>query len=187
MAGMPPIACARPCQQSQERRESIRQTWMRLTLQQHANVDVRFVLGQPDGVGGAGLGTGGLRGETAFTQAHSLLLVRSMTPDAMHILAKVCFDDNSDPSTIAACRQADEHLCKLRLASAKPFAEQGASRGVTPATTHGLKPCVPAQPEARQHSDLVIVRGRDAYRNLPNKTLRALLWGMVAPQQYTHM
>ena len=44
-----------------------------------------------------------------------------------------------------------------------------------------------AQPEARRHNDLVIVRGRDAYRNLPNKTLRALLWGMVAPQQYTHM
>ena len=44
-----------------------------------------------------------------------------------------------------------------------------------------------AQPEARRHSDLVVVRGRDAYHNLPNKTLRALLWGMVAPQQYTHM
>ena len=46
---------------------------------------------------------------------------------------------------------------------------------------------LPAQPEARRHRDLVIVRGRDAYRNLPNKTLRALLWGMVAPQHYTHM
>ena len=60
--------------------ESIRQTWMRLTLQRHADVDVRFVLGQPDVVGGAGLGTGGLLGETAhlsqqLTEAHALLLV----------------------------------------------------------------------------------------------------------------
>ncbi len=59
---------------------------------------------------------------------------------------------------------------------------------MTPAAMRAVMPLVlPAQFEARRHSDLVIVRGRDAYRNLPNKTLRALLWGMVAPQQYTHM
>jgi len=78
-----------PRHQSQERRESIRQTWMRLTLQQHANVDVRFVLGQPDIVDGAGLGTGGLLGETAFSQAHSLLLVRPVVLNVRCMPAEV--------------------------------------------------------------------------------------------------
>ena len=78
--------------QSQERRESIRQTWMRLTLQRHPNVDVRFVLGQPDVADGAGLGTGGLLGETALKQAHSLLLVcRGPCVARACLLAAVCY------------------------------------------------------------------------------------------------
>jgi hypothetical protein len=48
---------------------------MRLTLQRHANVDVHFVLGQPDIVDGAETRTGA--DHPAVAQAYSLLLVRT--------------------------------------------------------------------------------------------------------------
>ena len=73
-------------------------------MQQHASVDVRFVLGQPDIVDGAGLGTGGLLGQTAFSQAHSLLLVRPMTPHCHeHTLPRSVWMMPSTPSSVLAC------------------------------------------------------------------------------------
>ena len=42
------------------------------------------------------------------------------------------------------------------------------------------------QDEVREHNDIIMVRGRDSYHNLPNKTLRALLWAMAAAPSYSH-
>lgn len=46
------------------------------------------------------------------------------------------------------------------------------------------------QDEVRENSDMVMVRGRDSYHNLPNKTLRAFLYAMAASQAggaYSHV
>jgi hypothetical protein len=46
------------------------------------------------------------------------------------------------------------------------------------------------QDEVRESSDMVMVRGRDSYHNLPNKTLRAFLYAMAASQRggaYSHV
>lgn len=42
----------------------------------------------------------------------------------------------------------------------------------------------------REYGDIVMVRGRDSYHNLPNKTLRAFLYAMAARQAggvYSHI
>lgn len=41
-------------------------------------------------------------------------------------------------------------------------------------------PCAP-QEEARAHNDTVVLRGRDEYLNLPNKTLRFLRYALAHP------
>ncbi|KAK9831480.1 hypothetical protein WJX81_000249 [Elliptochloris bilobata] len=41
--------------------------------------------------------------------------------------------------------------------------------------------------EAAEHGDLVVVRGADAYRNLPNKTVRLLRYMLSSARGYTHV
>lgn len=38
----------------------------------------------------------------------------------------------------------------------------------------------------RETDDMIMVRGRDSYHNLPNKTLRAFLWAMASGTTYSH-
>ena len=61
---------------SKERREAVRQTWVRRTLQNHANVDVRFVLAQPDVNGHpGGLGSPSGAADAAIEAAFRMLEV----------------------------------------------------------------------------------------------------------------
>jgi len=41
--------------------------------------------------------------------------------------------------------------------------------------------------ELSRHGDIVVVRGRDLYENLPNKTLGILKYALSSPERYTHV
>lgn len=43
------------------------------------------------------------------------------------------------------------------------------------------------RPEAEANSDIVVVRGTEEYRNLPNKTLRLLRYALSSAKQWTHV
>lgn len=67
--------------QSRERREAVRQTWARRTLQRHANVDVRFILAQPDLPVGShlgGLGSSAGSAEATIEAAYRVLEVKML-------------------------------------------------------------------------------------------------------------
>lgn len=61
------------------------------------------------------------------------------------------------------------------------FLSQPADRGTLNTWTPILKE------EIRRYNDTVILRGRDYYKNLPNKTFRMLRYFLLHPKEYTHV
>ncbi len=129
--------------QSQQRRAAIRTTWARHAKVHSPDVDIRIFLAQP-----------------AAASDKSSILARRQAIDILQVRHQMC---------VVGCFEISCARCK----PSTTLDTTSADRGV-PAPCH-VHCCVVnwmLQEEVRGHSDVVMLRGEDAYDNLPKKTVQ---------------